>query len=589
MKKPIPVTLDKKLVALVISVSLIGIGLTIVFSFHYGNIILEERVVNQLESESTIRSDSIKGLLDSKVQQIQVIATDPMIRNLINEFNTINDTATFNAKITERRIDFLIQIQAYESSIGGSNDLEDVQIINNDGRKLFALINAKDKRNFESDPVFRKGLNKSYVEITIDDENKRKLVIATPIFNKPKDEKAIGVAIVTANTQLIDKILLNRQGLGDTGESYLVNSDKILISESRFIENAAFRKKINTLPVGLCFDDNQNYIGEYQDYRDTTVFGASSCMTDLGLVLLVELDSTEVFEPISSLREKIILLGTIITISVGIAAYFLSKLLSKPLIKLRNAANRIAGGDFDVRTNIRTDDEIGQLSRSFDQMAEKIQDSLIKIREREDIIKQQKDILLQFSQYSSNYCVCFVDIVGSTRLTAKLTDLQTSRFYSIFLNTLATVIAENGGVVVKNIGDALLYYFPKTDTDDITAFEDMLKCCMKVLDARELINKTLRDEYLPELSYRASATFGPVRVAIIATSAIDDIFGSTVNICSKINSLAKPNTLVISQQLYEKVKNVKGYVFEKIGTYSIDAEDRFDIYQAQLKAHQEYK
>ncbi|HET8720026.1 MAG TPA: hypothetical protein VFM64_03415, partial [Candidatus Nitrosotenuis sp.] len=94
------------------SVSLIGIGLTTVLSFHYSNIILEERVVNQLESESTIRADSIKSLLDSKVQQIQVIATDPMIRGLTEEFNTVNDPVVFNAKISERRIDFLIQVQA---------------------------------------------------------------------------------------------------------------------------------------------------------------------------------------------------------------------------------------------------------------------------------------------------------------------------------------------------------------------------------------------------------------------------------------------------------------------------------------------
>ncbi|MEW6589181.1 MAG: adenylate/guanylate cyclase domain-containing protein, partial [Thermoproteota archaeon] len=218
-----------------------------------------------------------------------------------------------------------------------------------------------------------------------------------------------------------------------------------------------------------------------------------------------------------------------------------------------------------------------------DQMAEQIQDSLLKIKEREDVIKQQKDILLQFSQYSSNYCVCFVDIVGSTRLTSKLSDFQTTKFYSIFLNSLATVITQNNGVVVKNIGDALLYYFPKTDSEEIAPFEEMLSCCMKVLAAKEKINQTLRNENLPEISYRISATFGPVRVAIIATSAIDDIFGSTVNACSKINSLAKPNTMVIGESLYEKIKTVKDYSFELITRYNIDAENKFAVYQVNPK------
>jgi class 3 adenylate cyclase len=582
MKGQFLVTLDKKLVALVMLVSLVGIGTTIAISFHYANILIVGRTMDHLTGESTTRSDSIKAVLNSKVQQIQVIGTDPMIRNLIKELNEIKDIDALAAKISERRIDFLIQIQAFEISIGGTNDLENVEIINIDGKKLFSLINRKDKTDYKNNQIFLEGLKGPFTKV-IQGKTERQLLVVTPIFDDQKNRQVIGVVIVTSTTQSIDQILLNRQGLGATGESYLVNKDGIMISESRFIENAAFNQKVDTTPVAKCLETSQNYAGTYLDYRSVLVFGASNCMWDL--VLLVEIDNDEVLKPVSSLREKIIILGATITIVVGIVAYFVSKLLSRPLIKLRNAANKIAGGDFDVRTNIRTRDEIGQLSSSFDQMAEKIQDSLLKIQEREEIIKQQKDILLQFSQYSSNYCVCFVDIVGSTKLTAKLTDIQTSRFYAIFLNSVATIIAENGGVVVKNIGDALLYYFPKTDIDDIQPFEGMLECCTKVLGAREMINKTLAREGLPELSYRLSAMFGPVRVAIVATSSIDDIFGSTVNACSKINSLAAPNTMVIGESLYEKVKNIKSHGFEKLTTYTVDAGNTFAVYSVKPKNH----
>ncbi len=252
-----------------------------------------------------------------------------------------------------------------------------------------------------------------------------------------------------------------------------------------------FHQIVNTHTVNECFDNKKNLHGQYTDYRQVFVLGSSNCMEDLGIVLLVEIDDNEVFQPVKSLQEKIIILGIVMTLVVGAAAFFLSKLISRPIIKLRNAANKIADGNFDVRTNIDTRDEIGDLSHSFDMMAEKIQDSLIKIREREDIIKQQKDILLQFSEYSSNYCVCFVDIVGSTKLTAKLSDLETSKFYSIFLNSMATVVTQYGGVVVKNIGDALLYYFPKTDTDDTEPFENMLKCSIDMLKSRIKINERL--------------------------------------------------------------------------------------------------
>ncbi|MGQ0606727.1 MAG: HAMP domain-containing protein [Candidatus Nitrosotenuis sp.] len=584
MRIPIPVTLDKKLVSLVMLVSLIGIGVTVFFSFHYANIILEERVINQLKGESGIRSDSIVSILTSKMQQIQVITTNPMIKNLILELNSIDDIEILDTTIPEKRIGFLIEVQAFEASIGGLNDLENVEIIGIDGQRLFALVNTKAKKDYLLDPAFIKGSKESFAQIILGKDNKRKIITAAPIFEKPKDDTPIGVAIVTANTQLIDQILLNRQGLGKTGESYLVNQDGYLISESRFVENAAFKQQTHTAPIESCFTNGQNYHGVYHDYRDHLVLGASSCNKNMGLVVLVEIDDEEVFEPVADLRDKIIVLGIIITLIVSIAAFFLSKLISKPLIKLKNAANQISNGDFNVRTNIKTKDEIGQLSHSFDQMAEKIQDSLLKIKEREDVIKQQKDILLQFSQYRSNYCVCFVDIMGSTKLTAKLSDVETSKFYSIFLNSAATVITQNHGIVVKNIGDALLYYFPKTDSDEQSPFEEMLHCCMKLIEARQAINKSLTDESLPEISYRISAMFGPVRVAIVATSAIDDIFGSTVNTCSKINALARPNTLVIGESLYKKVRGIKEYEFEKMSDYTIDTDNKFAVYSVSKKS-----
>ncbi len=179
--------------------------------------------------------------------------------------------------------------------------------------------------------------------------------------------------------------------------------------------------------------------------------------------------------------------------------------------------------------------------------------------------------------------MCFVDIVGSTKITAKLSDLETSKFYSIFLNSMATIVTKYGGIVVKNIGDALLYYFPKTDTDDTGPFENMLKCSTDMLESRVKINERLTVEKLPEVSYRISAAFGPVRVAIVATSTIDDIFGTTVNKCAKINTLAVPNTLVVDESLYNKIRGIGGYEFGKIADYNIDADNNFSVYFVKQK------
>ncbi len=78
------------------------------------------------------------------------------------------------------------------------------------------------------------------------------------------------------------------------------------------------------------------------------------------------------------------------------------------------------------------------------------------------------------------------------------------------------------------------------------------------------INEKLSTENLPRVDYKISATYGSVRIARITQSELNDIFGSTVNRCAKINPHAPKNGLAIGESLYQIVKNFTDYKFEKI-------------------------
>ena len=91
VRKIIALTIDKKLVFLVIAVSLIGIGLTVFLSFHYSKVILGERATYQLIGEAAIRGGTIERVFNTKMQEIQVITTNPMIRSVVSELNQIQD------------------------------------------------------------------------------------------------------------------------------------------------------------------------------------------------------------------------------------------------------------------------------------------------------------------------------------------------------------------------------------------------------------------------------------------------------------------------------------------------------------------
>ena len=486
-----------------------------------------------------------------------------MIQILVNELNQFPEEQN-EEKIEEKRRDFLTQIQAFQTLIGFSIGFEDVKIIGKNGDVFFSL-GRTEKNNFTNDPLFEKGLKSSFVEFE-PFQNNKKMIVVSPIFAEDSKfgDEAIGVVISRMRTAAIDNILLNRSGLGESGEIYIVNRDFLMLSESRFIENTVFKQKVDTLGVQKCFNEGVNYEGLYLDYRGTPIYGSSYCADDLGFVLLAEIDESETIQPILVLQERIFETGLLITTGMAIIAFIIARTLSKPLIKLKNAANTIAGGNFEVRTKITTSDEIGELSHAFDSMAQKLQESLIEIKEKEDVIKQQEDILLQFSDYSEKYCVCMVDIMNSTKITSQLSDSQTSEFYRIFLNSVALTVRNFGGIVVKNIGDALLFYFPVLHSEKELTMKKCLNCCLTLGESHKDLVKKLNEAGLPSVNFRTSATFGIVRIARTSTSSVNDIFGTTVNRCAKINRTAPANGLIIGEEFYENAKNLENYNFKKI-------------------------
>lgn len=572
MIKTVSFSLNRKLLVLVWSVSLVSILVFAFFSFNFSDLILKQDTLNQLEEQSIQRGETIRRLFDNKIQQVTNLAKKPLIQKSILELNKISDDQTLNSKLLETSVILTIEIRNFQLTEGQTLGLEDFQIFGKNGRLFFSLNEPEELGKFVDETKISSDTQKEIILIQSKSNGQRQMIILIPLFSE-NDSSYIGSVIATTNTNALDGLLLDRFGLETTGEVYLVNEDRLMVSESIFIENAPFNQIVNTLPVSECFDKNKSYSGVYKDYRGIEILGISFCDKSRGFVLLTEIDEREALKPLFKFQENIFFIGILLMISTSIVTFFLSKRLSNPIKKLQLAANEISKGNFNVRTNLKTRDEIGNLSVVFDTMAKRLQESLIAINLREEIIKQQEDILLQFSENNETCCVCIVDIIESTMLTANLSDEKTKNFYEIFINSIADIVKKYEGIVVKNIGDSLLFYFPKINSSEKDYFKNVIECCLTIGDSHSEINKKMVKEGLPGIAYRTSITYGTVSIAKIATSSVDDIFGSTVNRCSKINRFALPNGVIIGSDVYEKVNTFNDYKFKNmnatVGTASI--------------------
>ena len=147
---------------------------------------------------------------------------------------------------------------------------------------------------------------------------------------------------------------------------------------------------------------------------------------------------------------------------------------------------------------------------------------------------------IKFTDDSLKCCVGFIEFETSINNIDTAEDhSQIREYYSTVINSLSQIINRNNGKIIKSLGDRLLCYFLNfSDLNNEKAIEEVFECGFEILEKREDINKELLiKNNLPSIqSYKISLDYGVVDLALAGDNYQLDIFGSTVNICSKINS-----------------------------------------------------
>jgi len=191
---------------------------------------------------------------------------------------------------------------------------------------------------------------------------------------------------------------------------------------------------------------------------------------------------------------------------------------------------------------------------------------------------QNEEYVISMVGTPKYFCVGMIDIVNSTKTVAKLSQNKTSRYYEIFLNTIAKTINQFSAHILKTMGDSLLFYFPDTCYGDRKfGFLSSIECGFSLINTHTRLNYQLKEEYLPEIDFRVSLDYGNVTIMKTVDSAID-LVGPTINTCSKINRLSPKNEMIIGGDLYEQLKKFGEYKFKQGASYSVDLKHPYPTY-----------
>ncbi len=216
--------------------------------------------------------------------------------------------------------------------------------------------------------------------------------IAQPVVHSGKVELIIALQLPL---EAINDIMQEREGMGKTGETYLIGPDKLMRSDS-FLDPqghsvmASFAGTVAKNGVDTEAAD-EALSGKTDakviiDYNGNPVLSAYTPVNIGGITwaLLSEIDEAEVKEPIRNLITSIFIAGLIIAAIVAFIALMIAKGIAEPLIKGVDFAQSVAEGDLTASIDVEQEDEIGTLSQALRNMIAKLREIVAEVKSSAD-------------------------------------------------------------------------------------------------------------------------------------------------------------------------------------------------------------
>jgi len=323
--------------------------------------------------------------------------------------------------------------------------------------------------------------------------------IAAPIYHQ---SELVGVLAFQLPVNEINNVMTGNQnwkkdGLGESGETYLVGKDSLMRSISRFLveDPKGYATILRSLGVK---ESAINRIQQYgtsilqqpvktegvsqslrgkegtkiiKDYRNIPVLSSFAPLRIAGLdwVILAEMDLSEAYAPIYSFQRQILISATLLILLVTLIAMALAHLFVKPINKLIASARKVAAGELDTIPDLETGDEFGELGRSFNAMVRSLrtQTNLVEQKNQENeqlllsvfpasIAKRLQKGEKQIAEDVSNVAVLFSDLTGFSKLSSTLSAFESVTILNDMVSAFDESAERYGMEKIKTIGDSYL-------------------------------------------------------------------------------------------------------------------------------------
>jgi sigma-B regulation protein RsbU (phosphoserine phosphatase) len=287
-----------------------------------------------------------------------------------------------------------------------------------------------------------------------------------------------------------------------------------------------------------------------------------------GWTLGVIFPEEELFANVRRLSQRLILIGFIGLVFLGVVITLLSRSITKPLRTLAATTSALGHGDFSVTVPETGAKEIKQLAHSFNELGEQLTDYMEKrdfIRDTfgryvtQEVVKRllESEEALALGGETREVTLLFSDLRGFTALTAEMHPEQVITFLNRYLEKMIEILIDYRAVIDEIMGDGILAFFGAPEPlEDHPA--RAVACALTMQGAMEEINALNAADGLPHLEMGIAVNTGTVVVGNIGSEKRTkySVVGADVNFASRIESYALGGQVLIGPATHWRVKDI---------------------------------
>jgi signal transduction histidine kinase len=327
--------------------------------YHSSKDALIERTMDQLSSINDLKKIYIEDYFEGMQQSTQLLARNTPLVEMTAATQVSRDTAQTNALFSLLQQEFAYQdLLLFDTSF---------HLLYQQTHSFGFPAHTSDKAT-EIRKLVTNMLSGSHPgEIVVNGE----YLLLTSAWIRNGSGETTGILLMRLPAAPMEYVLYLRNGIGQTGESYVVGSDFRMRSHSRFFPDIApHNMEVRTLATKNAFT-NQRTEHILTDYRGVWVLSAYQPLHIPGLtwVIVSEIDLEEAMQPVFEMRTVMVVIGLGVCVVIALLTWFVSVPLSKRIRELRQVVLQLSKGVWPKESLVTTSgDEIGQMKEAMNQL-----------------------------------------------------------------------------------------------------------------------------------------------------------------------------------------------------------------------------